>query len=66
MSVALSAEFDFPFLPLVDQESPPEKSSDIQILNLTQNTLGEVKGKAFQEANLVNLQRIYLRRGKFS
>lgn len=72
---SFSTEFDFrssssssffSFFPLVNQESPLEKSSDIQILNLTQNTLGELKGKAFQEANLVNLQRIYLRRGKYS
>ena len=45
-------------------EKEKSKRSDIQILNLTQNTFSTLKSNIFYSANLVNLQRIFLKRGK--
>lgn len=50
------------------QETMEERSKairgDIQILNLTRNTFSELKGNIFFSGKLVNLQRIYMSRGK--
>lgn len=39
---------------------------DIQVINLTKNSITDLKKEIFYSARLINLQRIYLRRGKNS
>lgn len=37
---------------------------EIQVINLTENTFLELKREMFFNVHLINLQRIYLRKGK--
>lgn len=45
-------------------ERQKSKRSDIQVLNLTRNTFSTLKSNMFYSANLVNLQRLYLKKGE--
>ena len=68
-SLLLLASFIFVFRDnSFSQESHEEESkgirADIQILNLTSNSFRELKANVFFLAKLVNLQRIYMSKGK--
>ncbi|RWS11810.1 Leucine-rich repeat-containing protein 24-like protein [Dinothrombium tinctorium] len=41
---------------------PTEEHLDIQVINLTRNNFGELRKNIFNNAKLLNLQRIFLRK----
>lgn len=56
------------FTAAIPEEDSTEKEksrrTDIQVLNLTRNTFSSLKSNIFYSAHLVNLQRVYLKKGE--